>query len=48
MRNIYGKTETNLICDFALDIPKEFVQEESTFSRGQNFSGDEEDVVYLE
>jgi hypothetical protein len=47
MRNIYGKTETNLVCDFVLDIPGEFIEEESTFSQ-VNSDGDNEEIVYLE
>lgn len=50
MRNIYGKTETNLVCDFVLDIPANLLKEESTFLHGVNGndSGDDEEIVYLE
>ena len=47
MRTIYGRTETSLICNFILDIPEQFVENESTFSQNQDI-GDGEDVVYLE
>ncbi len=47
MRTIYGRTETNMICDFVLDINPEFIQEEGSFG-GNSFSGDSDDVVYLE
>ena len=47
MRTVYGKTESNLICDFVNDIPKDFLEETSTFGGGF-LEGGEEDVVYLE
>lgn len=46
MRTIYGRTENNLVCDFVLDIPKNLIEEESTFSK--NNSDDGEEVVYLD
>ena len=48
MRTIYGRTETNLICDFVLDIPPELTEEESTFSSSGVGAGDDEEVVYLD
>lgn len=49
MRTIYGRTETNLVCEFALDIPPELLEEESTFSgSGVGGSDDDEEVVYLD
>ena len=48
MRTIYGRTETNLVCEFALDIPDEFIEEENTFSDSGVGAGDDEDVVYLD
>lgn len=41
MRTIYGKTENNLICDFVLDIPEKFIEQESTFPQC-----DKEEVLY--
>ena len=48
MRTVYGKTETNLVCDFVLDIPEKFIEEESTFGRINSGTEDDEDVVYLD
>ncbi len=42
MRNIYGRTEINNICDFVLDIPEKYLEEK------ENFGNNNEEVVYLE
>jgi DNA helicase-2/ATP-dependent DNA helicase PcrA len=47
MRTIYGRTETNLICAFILDIPAELIEETSTFDTSGG-SDDDEEVVYLD
>lgn len=46
MRTIYGRTENNLVCDFVLDIPKNLIENQETFS--QNNFDDREDVNYLD
>ncbi len=46
MRTIYGKTETNDLVSFVLDIPHNLIKEDSTF---QNFKDDNDDEIeYLE
>ncbi len=48
IRTVYGKTETNLLCQFVLDIPDKFIEKDSTFSLNNNGEDGDEEVVYLD
>ncbi|PID83557.1 ATP-dependent DNA helicase PcrA [Candidatus Campbellbacteria bacterium] len=46
-RSVYGRTETNLVCPFVLDIPEKLLEYSSTFNVDVS-DNDDEDIVYLE